>query len=325
MQPMTFRALIRLPLGAALLVLGITATTFPAELSTAWKRHTIDDSSIGADGVRMADVNGDGLLDITTGWEEGGTVRVYLNPGAAKAKLKWPAVTVGKVGNVEDAVFVDLDGDGAMDVVSSCEGNVRTMFVHWAPKDKTNYLDHATWKTEPLPASQDQAQWMFCLPMQVDGKNGIDLVAGAKNTGAHLGWFEAPPNPRDLADWRWHAFVQVGWIMSLVAADMDGDADLDIVFSDRKGKNTGCFWLENPRPKAAATSAWKIHPIGGQGREVMFVALADLDRDGLQDVIVATKPREVLFLRRKTLDGLAWESHSIAYSANTGNLKAVNV
>jgi hypothetical protein len=322
---MTLRALIRPPLGAALLVLGFTASAFAAERNIAWKRHTIDDSSTGADGVRMADVNGDGLLDITTGWEEGGTVCVYLNPGPAKAKAKWSAVTVGKVGSVEDAAFVDLDGDGAMDVVSSCEGNVRTMFVHWAPKDKTNYLDPTTWKTQPLPASQDQAQWMFCLPMQVDGKNGIDLVAGAKNKDGHIGWFEAPANARQLGDWRWHPFVEVGWIMSLVAADMDGDGDLDIVFSDRKGKNTGCFWLENPAPRAEAASPWKIHPIGGQGREVMFLALADLDRDGLQDVIVATKPREVLFLRRKTYNGLVWESHSIAYSANTGNLKAVNV
>ena len=32
----------------------------------------IDASSRGADGVRLADVNGDGLMDITTGWEEGG-------------------------------------------------------------------------------------------------------------------------------------------------------------------------------------------------------------------------------------------------------------
>ena len=36
-----------------------------------WTRHTIDNSSRGADGVRFLDVNGDGLEDIATGWEEG--------------------------------------------------------------------------------------------------------------------------------------------------------------------------------------------------------------------------------------------------------------
>jgi len=46
-----------------------------------WQRHTIDDSSLGADGTRFGDINGDGLLDITTPWEQGGVVRVYINPG----------------------------------------------------------------------------------------------------------------------------------------------------------------------------------------------------------------------------------------------------
>ncbi|MCA9051673.1 MAG: hypothetical protein KDA89_23205, partial [Planctomycetaceae bacterium] len=37
-----------------------------------WHRHTIDQSSQGADGVRFGDVDGDGRLDLATGWEEGG-------------------------------------------------------------------------------------------------------------------------------------------------------------------------------------------------------------------------------------------------------------
>src|SRR5688572_11235539 len=78
-----------------------------------WARHSIDRSSRGADGVRLADVNGDGRLDITTGWEEGGHVRVYLQPHHDAVKEVWPAVTVGHVKTPEDAVFADLDGDGS--------------------------------------------------------------------------------------------------------------------------------------------------------------------------------------------------------------------
>ena len=44
----------------------LAATTLHAE--APWPRHTIDDSSRGADGVRLADVNGDRLPDIVTGW-----------------------------------------------------------------------------------------------------------------------------------------------------------------------------------------------------------------------------------------------------------------
>ena len=74
------------------------ATFGIASVATAgdpWTMHIIDDSSRGADGVRMADVNGDGYLDIATGWEEGGVVRMYLNPGPRRARQSWPGVTVG--------------------------------------------------------------------------------------------------------------------------------------------------------------------------------------------------------------------------------------
>ena len=56
-----------------------------ADRGPAWARHTVDASSRGADGVRLADVDGDGLPDVATGWEEGGRVRVCLNPGPALA------------------------------------------------------------------------------------------------------------------------------------------------------------------------------------------------------------------------------------------------
>jgi hypothetical protein len=115
-------------------------------LSRAWKLHVADNSSKGADGVRLWDVDKDGLLDIATGWEEGGRIRVYRNPGPREATKPWPATTAGKAGAPEDAVFVDLDGDGAVDVVSSCEGKERKVArreyrKHWrhrkAPNDRS--------------------------------------------------------------------------------------------------------------------------------------------------------------------------------------------
>src|SRR5689334_10760628 len=78
----------------------------PADLPTRgqpWNHHSIDDSARGADGVRLADVNDDGLLDIATGWEEAGLIKLYLNPGAAKSKDPWPAVIVGRAKSPEDA------------------------------------------------------------------------------------------------------------------------------------------------------------------------------------------------------------------------------
>ena len=149
-----------------------------ADASQPWNLHVIDDTSEGADGVRLADVNHDGLMDITTGWEQGNVVRIYLNPGPTKAKKRWPSVTVGSVPAPEDAVFADLNGDGATDVVSSTEGRSRNVFVHWAPRDPARYLDASAWETAALPASLGRQQWMFILPLDADGQHSIDFVVG---------------------------------------------------------------------------------------------------------------------------------------------------
>ncbi|MFT5523960.1 MAG: hypothetical protein ACI9HK_001909, partial [Pirellulaceae bacterium] len=153
------------------LAFSLQVLLFTAPAAAQWTRHTIDDSSRGADGIRLADFNGDGRQDMVTGWEEGGKVRLYLNPPSDKIKEPWPAVTVGNVASPEDAVAADIDGDGEIDVLSSCEGGNRSLYIHWAPERK-KLLQKDAWKTELLPVTAGTQSWMFALPMQIDGENG---------------------------------------------------------------------------------------------------------------------------------------------------------
>lgn len=292
----------------------------------AWARHTIDDSSLGADGVRLADINGDGRLDITSPWEQGGKVRVYLNPGPDGLRERWPAVTVGEVGDPEDAVFVDLDADGNMDVVSSCEGSTRSIFVHWGPTDRQKLLEPDAWTTEELPAASGVAKWMFALPAQLDGKHGTDLIAGAKGEGAQIGWFEAPPDPRDLAAWEFHPLYDAGWIMTIRQQDVDLDGDRDIVATDRTGERRGALWLENPGQNSVVGNRWDEHRIGSVGDyEAMHNAIADLDADGLEDLLVAVKGEPIRYHRRTRRQPPSWETHLIEIPAGAAGGKAVKV
>lgn len=292
----------------------------------AWVRHTIDDSSRGADGVRLADVNGDGHSDIVTGWEEGGIIRVYLNPGPSHARVTqpWPAVTVGTVKSPEDAVFADLDCDGNVDVISSCEGEMMCMFVHWAPDDPTHYLDPAAWQTDPIPATKGVTRWMFAVPMQLDGRGGTDLVVASKAPDAMVAWLQSPRNARELATWTLHKLYDAGWIMSLAPCDVDRDGDDDLVISDRKGPRSGVLWLENPGADAV-TGAWTEHRIGADNREVMFLDVTDLDRDGHTDVVAAVKPNEIHWFRCPADPAHKWSSHvvKVALPSGIGTAKAV--
>ncbi|HJN10277.1 MAG TPA: VCBS repeat-containing protein [Pirellulaceae bacterium] len=264
-----------------------------------WKRHTIDPSDQttgkrGADGVRLADVNGDGYLDITTGWEEGGAVAVYLNPGPDKARNIWTSVTVGSIRGVEDAVFADLDADGAVDVVSCAEGKVNSVYVHWAPKSKAEYLAPEAWRTEVFLASEGR-RWMFALPMDVNADGRVDLVVGSKNENAIVGWLENPANPRDTANWKLHELSPASWIMSLRASDLDGDGDEDIVFSNRFGSQPGIFWLKNPGNRSGK---WERQLIGGKDHQVMFLSLGDLSGKGARNVVCPTLGGDLLYCVR---------------------------
>ncbi len=228
--------------------------------STAWNRHTIDAASRGADGVRLADINDDGLPDCVTGWEEGGTIRVCLHPGHEKAKFPWPAVEVGRVKSPEDAVFADVDGDGNTDVISSCEGKQRCIFLHLAP-DKNELLRADAWQTVPIEASTGR-QWMYALPSRVDADRRVDFFAGSKGPNACLAWFTASENPRDGHEWDMHKIADAGWIISMVVSDMNRDGLDDLIVSDRRGKTRGVHWFEHPGP-GKANGPWRRHTLGG--------------------------------------------------------------
>ena len=291
-----------------------------------WVRHAIDDFASGADGVRLADLNDDGRPDIATGWEEAGVTRVYLHPGKSKVKERWPAVAVGRTPSVEDAVLIDLDGDGRRDVISSCEGGTKTVFVHWGPKDSADLLVPSAWQSGPIKVSEKAGTWMFAVGMELDDRKGVELVVGPKG-GGDMVWFRAGENPRDLAAYEKFVISPTGWIMSIRATDMDGDGDADLLISDRKGSHRACRWLENPGADSpdALVKPWKNHNVGAVGREVMFLTTGDVDRDGLEDVVAAVKPYDVMWFKRLDKTGDRWELRTLVYPENTGNAKGVAV
>lgn len=318
---------------AALALLALSAAAFAGDLPrgvvrgspTPWARHTIDASSRGADGVKLGDLNGDGRPDLVTGWEEGGVVRAYLNPGPAGARAPWPQVTVGAVTAAEDALFADLDGDGRLEVVSCTEGKTRTVYWHRFQGGPAELLQADRWTTSAFPALAGAQMWMQAYAGDIDGRHGLDLMLAAKGGDSQLGWLEAPAQPADLAGWRFHPLRPTGWIMSLAPADLDGDGDLDVLFGDRKGARRGVFWLENPGAAAnRAQAAWREHPIGARDREVMFSDLADLDGDGRLDVVSAVKPNDIIACLRQPDGG--WREITLSLDASRiGDAKAVKV
>ena len=295
-------------------VLASVVLTIVPVAADPWPRHTVDDGSRGADGVRLGDVNRDGLLDIVTGWEEGGRIRVCLQPNDVSArKNRWPTIEVGKVKSPEDAVFADLNQDGWLDVVSCCEGKQQDVFFHFSPGTAEDLTRPKHWKTEQLPGAANASRWMFCEPLS-DGR----LMIGSKQPNAQISIWDSANADQGLLQLR-----RSNWIMSLRAFDVDADGLHDIIYSDRKGNTCQVGWLKNPGDDAAK---WTDHVIGGKGREVMFLDIDAPDQsNGSRTLQMAcnTKDGGVLLMRPTEDVTQAWKMEEVTHSARTGSGKGV--
>ncbi len=272
-----------------------------ASAEDRWKRHAIEGKSLrGADGVRLADFNADGLADIVSGWEQSGIVRLYLNPGPKDATGIWPAVTVGQTASPEDAVPIDVDGDGKIDVVSCHEGKARKLLVHFnraAGSVNADLLKPSNWQTAEFTPLAGQA-WMFAAPLGLRDDRAA-IVAGSKGSNASITLLVAPQkNKAGLSGWRTIRLRDAGWIMSLRCVDMDADGDRDILFSDRKGKTRRVGWLE--QPSLPAKQAWTEHSVGGEDYEVMFIDAIE-NQGKPPEILVST--RNAIWIRYRHVDG----------------------
>ncbi|MGB3585905.1 MAG: VCBS repeat-containing protein, partial [Tunicatimonas sp.] len=134
----------------AKLLFGLTIVTIlnltnaHAQMTFPWQRHTIDDTSFGADGTKVCFANQDSLPDIITGWEQGNVTRLYFHPG--DLTKGWSYVEVPSPA-VEDALVVDLDQDGFSDIVTLSEGDHERITVHWAPPNWQQYTQSSAWKS----------------------------------------------------------------------------------------------------------------------------------------------------------------------------------
>jgi hypothetical protein len=83
--------------------------------------------------------------------------------------------------------------------------------------------------------------------------------------------------------------------MSLRATDLDGDGDEDILYSNRFGSEPGIFWLRNPGRRSGK---WERQLVGGNGHQVMFLSVGDLEGKSARNVICPTLGGELLYCVR---------------------------
>jgi hypothetical protein len=310
------------------IVLGLFAVTAQA---TPWALHTIDASGTGADGVRVADFNGDGLPDVVTAWEEGGKVKAYFHPGYAAAVSPWPSALLGKINDPEDVVAMTFNGEVIF--ISSTERENQHIYVHYREAPAAPWstavvkssradepflvricrtrvggivmrllgMDRSCWKGR-MPQ-----RWMYVLPLACPGPPAF--VAGSKEHNGTLTLFRH--DGKSFGAWKATPLTRVGWTMSIVQLTSADDGAIRLVYSDRRGSDLdGNGKLDDsidptrepsaPRRGVFMLShrdgAWSKRALWTTEDEVMFLSAADINGDGRDDIVAATKGGYVMAL-----------------------------
>lgn len=298
--------------GAAITAVLVTgAAPGPTTPTTPWVMHIIQGGTSGvgnfdgSDGVDLADVDDDGDLDVVSGHEQGRVVSVSFNPtinldpdpdpdpggiGDPWKTISLP-VSPDRIVGPEDAVFADVDSDGAMDVIVAAQGGL-LVSVLFGPDLASDANDATAWRKINIQESvlrQEAAMRVQFADM--NGDNRKDILVGARefNRPANLGFYTAT-DPRDPASWHFKLISPVGWVMQMLPVDMNDDGLTDVLYSDRESialqgiDNTrrGVRWMEN---LGGETPTWMPHPITPAEAAHKWFSYVDWNGDGRRDVI----------------------------------------
>jgi hypothetical protein len=139
----------------------------------SWVEHRIDDEGLsglplrGADGLKLADIDRDGLEDVVSAHEDSRHVRIAFR---SKDLRRWTSVTVAEgdeADTAEDVAIADLNGDGWLDVLIACEKGHLLYLQNPGPGARTQ-----RWARLAVPQTRGRGSWIrvFAADFNGDGR-----------------------------------------------------------------------------------------------------------------------------------------------------------
>jgi hypothetical protein len=275
------------------------------------------------------DFNGDGWTDVFVLGFPGVDASWYENPGE-KGKAWRRHVVFLPVDN-ESPTFGDLLGNGRP--VLLCTSLGRIGYATFDPKDPTR-----PWTFHPISAPGPWQRFTHGLGFgDINGDGRLDILEKD-------GWWEQPASLAGDPVWRKHpvAFAPGRGSSQMLVLDVNGDGRADVITA-KDAHGYGLSWFEQVRGadgaisfrEHAITSTKAEEKLGGvQFSQLHAVALADLDGDGLPDIVTGKRwwahgPKgdaepnaaPVIYgflLRRDGQGGVRWEPRQIDDASGIG-------
>lgn len=229
----------------------------------------------------LRDFNGDGAADVFVVGFPGTPAYVYENPTKEHLDQHWKKHQVIDEVSNESPHFTNLVGDDRPELVCTRDGFFGYATIDWE-RPLEGWTFHAV--SEKI-APERFGHGLGVGDVNGDGKNDI-IFSG--------GWFEQPAELSAQPRWTLHeaAFTNAYGGAEMYAYDVDGDGDNDVITS-LAAHDFGLAWYE--QDKSGSETVFRQHLIVGDRPEqnrygVVFselhsVNLADIDGDGLKDIV----------------------------------------
>ncbi|HEX5398385.1 MAG TPA: FG-GAP-like repeat-containing protein [Verrucomicrobiae bacterium] len=260
----------------------------------------IGGSQSTAGGLALADLNGDGKLDIVTSSYVDRKVSIFQNfctRGTITSSSFGKRVDIPVSGGPVTLAVRDLDGDGCPDIVTGSEYvNTVSLLRNLGESGMITSKSFAAQVDFPVV---NNSRWVAIADLDGDGKPDVATVDYNDGSGV-LSVLRNISTPGSISSDSFAPRVDFTGLPNgsdVKTCDLDGDGKLDVVVANGAHGQAVSVYRNLSTPGNLAFESRVDFGLGGWGNGV---ALGDLDGDGKPDVAAVTQIASQLSLFRNT-------------------------